>query len=203
MKPIYYNCEELWQLFIKGDAAALDSIVKNNYNLLYNYGRKFTTDAELVKDCIQDLFFTLWKNRNTLNDTVSVKYYLMKSFRRKLERALAATAHADFYPEFINLADACTASPEIKKILEEEYSHISARLLHAIRNLSARQQEIIYLRFYLDANAAEIATIMNLTKQSVYNLLQVALLKLRKETASFTRNGIAPLAVFFIILHKF
>jgi len=204
MKPNYYNytCEELWQLFLNGDATALDRIVKSNYNLLYNYGCKFTTDAELVKDCIQELFLTLWKTRNNLNNTGSVKHYLMKAFRRKLERALS-TAHTSYYPEFMNLAESCTTSPEIKKILEEEYSGISARLLQAIGNLSNRQQEIIYLRFYLDANAIEIAAIMDLSKQSVYNLLQVAIARLRTETQMFSKTGAASIIFLFAALNNF
>jgi RNA polymerase sigma factor (sigma-70 family) len=49
-----------------------------------------------------------------------------------------------------------------------------------LANLSRRQQEVIYLRFYMDADTDEIAEIMSLNRQSVYNLLHDALRRLRK-----------------------
>jgi RNA polymerase sigma factor (sigma-70 family) len=49
-----------------------------------------------------------------------------------------------------------------------------------LASLSRRQQEVIYLRFYVDADLEEIAEIMSLNRQSVYNLLHDALKKLKK-----------------------
>jgi len=61
--------EDLWGLFLSGDAHALDVLVKRHYNLLYIYGSKFTYDTCLVKDCIQDLFLDLWRKRMSINHT--------------------------------------------------------------------------------------------------------------------------------------
>ena len=50
----------------------------------------------------------------------------------------------------------------------------------ALAGLSKRQQEVIYLRYYVDADIEEIAEIMSVNRQSVYNLLHDSLKKLKK-----------------------
>jgi len=44
----------------------------------------FCYNRELVKDCIQELFTTIWNRREALSEIDSVKYYLFKSFRNLL-----------------------------------------------------------------------------------------------------------------------
>lgn len=50
MRYADFTSEELWKHMLPGDHLALDAIVKRHYNLLYQYGCKFTRDAGLVKD---------------------------------------------------------------------------------------------------------------------------------------------------------
>ena len=74
----------LWNLLIQGDQIALKAIYQKYYALLLNYALKYTSDKELIKDCIHDLFVHLYKNRNISVDTVSVRAYLIKSLRNSL-----------------------------------------------------------------------------------------------------------------------
>jgi RNA polymerase sigma factor (sigma-70 family) len=178
-----FTSEELWKQFLPGDHLALDAIVKRHYNLLYQYGCKFTRDAALVKDCIQDLFLYLWHKRNTVNETASVEHYLMKALRRRLARALTKAGSTEGI-SFLEFKDA-TATPDDQIIQQEQKAALADRIKKCILQLSKRQQEIIYLRFYLNASAADIADIMQLNRQSVYNLLNDALNKLRQNTGMY------------------
>ncbi len=76
-----------------------------------------------------------------------------------------------------------TQSAENKIIIEEELSELAAKMRQVLAGLSKRQQEVIYLRFYMDADIDEIAEIMSLHRQSVYNLLHDALKRLRRLSA--------------------
>jgi RNA polymerase sigma factor (sigma-70 family) len=178
-----YIDEDCWLDFLGGDKIALDRIVKANYNHLYNYGRKFTPDADLVKDCIQELFLALWKNRNSIGPTASVRNYLLKAMRRRLQQALAQAGNrqADSI-EFLAIGQ--YQSPETDRVLQETRLELNEKIVQAFSSLSRRQQEIIYLRFYLEADTREIAHIMGLNRQSVYNLLKSALDRLK--TVSLT-----------------
>lgn len=180
--------EDCWSDFLGGDKTALDRIVKTHYNLLYNYGRKFTADADLVKDCIQELFLTLWKNRSSLGLTASVRNYLLKAMRRRLQEALAKAGNRQVDAvEFLALSP--YPSPEADRLQQEHQAALNEKIVQAFSGLSRRQQEIIYLRFYLEADAMEIAHIMGLNRQSVYNLLKSALDRLKEVSATLFEPG--------------
>ena len=194
MRYVDFTSEELWKQFLPGDHLALDTIVKRHYNLLYQYGCKFTRDAALVKDCIQDLFLHLWQKRNRINETASVEHYLMKALRRRLGKALTKSGSTEGL-SFLEFKDA-NATPDDQLIQQEQRAALADRIKKCILQLSKRQQEIIYLRFYLNASAGDIADIMQLNRQSVYNLLNDALNKLRQHTGAYFK----PAMVFSIIL---
>jgi RNA polymerase sigma factor (sigma-70 family) len=52
-------------------------------------------------------------------------------------------------------------------------------LKQAISFLSKKQQEIIYLKYYQHLDYAQIADLMSISRQSVYNLLHETIQKLR------------------------
>lgn len=200
MRYADFTSEELWTQFLPGDHLALDAIVKRHYNLLYQYGCKFTRDAALVKDCIQDLFLFLWYKRHAVNETASVEHYLMKALRRRLERALTKAGSTQGMG-FLDFKDAA-ATPDDHLIQQEQKTALADRIKKCILQLSKRQQEIIYLRFYLNASAADIADIMQLNRQSVYNLLNDALNKLRQQTGAYFKPAMALTIILLLVLSQ-
>jgi RNA polymerase sigma factor (sigma-70 family) len=66
-------------------------------------------------------------------------------------------------------------------------AELARKMRQALAGLSRRQQEVIYLRFYVEADIEEIAEIMSLNRQSVYNLLHDALKKLKKSSGKPSR----------------
>ncbi|HEY4064936.1 MAG TPA: sigma-70 family RNA polymerase sigma factor [Puia sp.] len=183
----------LWNQFRNGNADAFGDLIRVHYQDLYHYGTRFTKDRELVKDCLQDLFLELWTNRLTISETSFVKYYLLKSLRRKLERKIGRSRHTASWDE-LHFETLFSGSPSIETniIREEHLTELSRKMRKALAGLSRRQQEVIYLRFYVDADIEEIAEIMSLNRQSVYNLLHDALKKLKKLSGKPSR--------FFIFL---
>jgi RNA polymerase sigma factor (sigma-70 family) len=171
----------LWNEFRKGNADAFGELIRVHYQDLFNYGTRFTKDEELVKDCIQDLFLQLWMTRLSISETSFVKYYLLKSLRHKLCRAIGRSKHQHSWEELQFEALFNGAPPfEYQLVREEQLAELARKMRKALAGLSKRQQEVIYLRFYMDADIEEIAEIMTLNRQSVYNLLHDALKKLRK-----------------------
>src|SRR6267143_316734 len=81
---------ELWNSFRAGNREALNTIFEKSVRLLFAYGRNMTRDQGLVSDCIQDIFVELWMKRGSLTaQLISLKYYLIKSVRRRELRRLA------------------------------------------------------------------------------------------------------------------
>lgn len=171
----------LWEKFRRGDAQALDTLAALHYRALFNYGTKFSPGTEFVKDCIQDLFLELWKNRAGLGKAASVRQYLLKSLRRKIiretqreQRLLDRNAALDNYCFTVEF------SGETEWIAEEQGREQAEQLRQGLAKLSARQREAIYLRFYQDLSSEEAASVMGIGKQSVYNLVHDALEGLKK-----------------------
>lgn len=193
------NSEVLWKKFLLGDADAHDALVKKHYNLLYQYGCRFTTDRELVKDCIQDLFLYLWRKKEVISETPSVRNYLVKALRRRLQRALAKANASMPGGDAFEFMAAHEPAAEQHIIAREQSAELANAIRRAMASLSKRQQEIIHLRFYLNADAGQIADIMELGRQSVYNLLHDAIRQLRIVGESYFKTAI-PVSTLLLLL---
>ena len=65
-------------------------------------------------------------------------------------------------------------------IIEKQISEERAeKLKKTLSQLSKRQKEIIYLKYYQYLDHGQIAELMNISKQSVYNLLHETINQLR------------------------
>lgn len=178
-KPVcHYADVELWQSFKKGSEEAYACLYERYVSVLYSYGCKINADEYLVKDCLQDLFFNLWRMRGNLADTDSVKYYLFCCLRNEIMRKSSRerlTHHtADFQP------DPKESTIEDILIADEDRDRKCRVLKNAMTQLSPRQREAVHLRFYEDASFEDIARIMNITPRAVYKLIYRAIGTLRK-----------------------
>ena len=65
----YATDSELWQAFKEGDRAAFTQLYNLHIEDLLSYGYRVTSDRQLIKDSIQDLFLHLGRSRQNLADT--------------------------------------------------------------------------------------------------------------------------------------
>lgn len=70
------NDRELWDSFKAGDDRAFSQIYETYADLLFSYGMRFTSNREIVRDTLQELFIKLYKNRKNLSTTDHIKFYL-------------------------------------------------------------------------------------------------------------------------------
>ena len=169
--------DQQWEHFRNGDAQALGEIYDQYILLLYRYGHKLTTDRSLVEDCIQEVFAELWKRRNRISPTTSVKFYLFRALRRKILwqlKSLPRLSAEDFTTVSHNLL---ATGPSLT---EEQINDIHRALAH----LSPRQKEAVYLKFYSRLSNDQVAEVMEIDKRTVYNLISQSLGRLQHELQS-------------------
>src|SRR5882757_4960082 len=132
-----------WNEFRNGNSDAFGALIRVHYQDLFHYGTRFTKDKELVKDCLQDLFLELWTNRLTISETSFVKYYLLKSLRRKLGRKIGRSRHTGSWDE-LHFESLFNGSPSVDdSIIREEYlTELSRKMRKVLASLSKRQQEV-------------------------------------------------------------
>ena len=172
---------EIWSLFKKGDNRAFSYIYSENTEKLYRYGLKFTSEITLVEDAIQELFADLIKNRKTLGDTDNILYYLLKSFKRKLLRKIQTENHYEHNKDAAAYNFEVTWSVEHDLILEEEASQKSKMLETALKELSPRQKEAIYLRYTRELDYNVVAGLMDISVEACRNLISKAITVLKKK----------------------
>src|SRR5665648_1258171 len=76
MDPITSDTK-LWEDFKNSEKYALTHIYYLYADPLFRYGKKFSSDNELVKDAIQDLFFDLIRTRDKLGPTDHIYFCLL------------------------------------------------------------------------------------------------------------------------------
>jgi len=170
----------LWSRFLNGDDQVLSLIYLQYSSSLFDYGCRFTVDKDLVKDCIQEVFCTLIRTRRNLSQTDNVKLYLLKSLKRRILRDLKNTGKnpvsIDDQDYSFDLMLAENIDDQLNDVIEEKHN----LLADAMKSLTDRQKEAIYLRFNRGLEYEEISFLLNLNYQSSRALIHRAVEKLRE-----------------------
>jgi RNA polymerase sigma factor (sigma-70 family) len=149
----------LWENFKRGEPDALSYIYDKHVQLLFRYGKKISSENELIKDTIQDLFFELIRTRKNLGNTDSIKFYLLVSFRRKLISNLKKRPlYADL--DLVEKTDAEYFNlPEQELSGKEELSSREKLIREGLKTLTPKQREILFYRFYCNFDYEQICEI--------------------------------------------
>jgi RNA polymerase sigma factor (sigma-70 family) len=185
----------LWHSFLDGKFQAFEKIYTLYYRSLYEYGMRHADNEELIKDSIQDLFVKLWSNRRNLSSTDNIKYYLFIALKNQLINAQATSykkqtagiEEAEFFKmEF---------SADSVYMQQEKYKAQSVQLSEALNQLTPRQKEVIYLRYFEEIEYEQIAELMNISIKGVYKLNYRALDAL-KEILNISKQNLLLLLLF-------
>ena len=178
------NDTKLWDDFKKGEKYALSRIYHLYIDKLFRYGRKFCTDDELIKDCIQDLFFDLIRTRANLGSTNHIYFYLIKSLRRRLFLSISGKSKLNFSEVNAETPEAnIVYSIEEEFIHKEELSHQEKIVRDVLAELSPKQREILYYRYTCDFEYDQICEIMSMKYDSARKMVFRALKSLRDQLA--------------------
>lgn len=184
-----------WQNFIAGDNEAYRELYNENIDKLYSYGIRFSKDPDVVKDCIHDLFVDLNNYRAKLSKNVNVSAYLYSSLRRKI---FSCIPKSNASIEVDNLDQSLFAvewNAESNMIHSEEWRLLSSRLNKELKNLSGRQQEVLFLKFHSELTYEEVADIMNISVATCRTLVYRAIKQLREKM-----EGVPKTALYLLIL---
>ncbi len=169
---------DLWSNFKQGSKHALDTIYYHHISSLLAYGKQFSKNDALIDDCVQELFIDLWSKRDRLGYTNHIRYYLLKSLKRRIFRSLKKLDKQRFFDDipsvltqkfFVSSNDDVTQDDKLRK-----------KLFKSLKKLSKLQREVLYLKYYNELSCDEIAVVTDSGKKKVYNALSKAMITLRK-----------------------
>jgi len=184
----------LWDSLRNGDQSALKKIYDQEFSFLFNYGKKITSNQSLVEDSVQDLFIEIWNRRANLSPTDSIRRYMAVSLKRKIIRHLQKGQKTSLKEDFSTYDFAAEISIESKLISDESHTEKLLMLKSGFSKLPARQKEVIYLKYYSGMDNESIAETMDITNQSVRNLVHKAIKALTE---------MLQLIIFFVAMSTF
>lgn len=171
----------LWSNLRLGDEKAFSKLFKKYYGYLIQYGNSFSPFSEKIQDCVQDVFTDIWVYRETLNETVVVKAYLLSCVRNRIVRLQQRD----------RVFRQATSVDSVKFLFEFSVEHhlindelTAGKVTHLnglLNGLPSRQKEALYLRYHQGLNVEQIAEVLEVNYQSANNLLHRAIIKIRKE----------------------
>lgn len=171
---------DIWQQLKSGQQSAFEAIYKGHADYLINYGHKISSSGEVVEDAIHDLFVEIWKNRATIGDTDNIRAYLTVALRRKIIKMLQKhqKTTSDKAPEDVDFSPELAIDEII--IASERSAEWTAKLKAAMGQLSNRQREVLYMKYYSQMSNEEISDALEINNQSVRNLVHRSLEQLKK-----------------------
>ncbi|GAB4040009.1 RNA polymerase sigma factor [Spirosoma jeollabukense] len=176
------NDQQLWRGLREGNELAFTAIFDRYHRTLYNYGSKLVADSALIEDAVQEVFIDVWRMRASLaEEIVSIKFYLYRSLRRRIQRIQGKYQSSENIDEIANEDGTPTSTAEeTVQIEQESKAMLTRRIQELLAHLPKRQVEALTLYYYDDFSISQIAQIMDVNEKSVRNFIHRALTSLRQ-----------------------
>ncbi len=168
------NEPELIERARRGEAAAWEALVSRHQEPVFRLAFLMTGQADEAADIAQDTFLRAFQALDGFDPQRPLRPWLLRiagnqarNARRTLRRALAALQRFGRSDPPLPAADWTADWSE------------AATLWQAVRRLGRADQEIIYLRFFLDLSEAEAARALDIAPGTAKSRLSRALGRLR------------------------
>ncbi|MEL7585463.1 MAG: RNA polymerase sigma-70 factor [Prolixibacteraceae bacterium] len=195
-EPVGHTERGLVAALRKSDASAFDRIFKIYGRRLYYFALGYLKSKPEAEEVVQEVFYKIWKNRESLNPELSFKAYIFKiAYNHIQELFLKLAQERKYLSELVNTSIDFTAEMD-EQINYQSLLELVDRL---ILQLPARQREILIMRKKDGRSVKEIAAALNISPKTVENHITEAIRKIKGELAGEQLGG---LLFFFLFIKK-
>lgn len=167
---------EIWDLVQEKDETAFSDLYYSYVDKLYSYGLSLGYSPLDVEDAIHDLFVKIYLNRGKYTYVTNVKAYLFISLKNTLLNKLPQKEIIEFDTEKHESEEEGLEDLWIGQEQESERNQLVKRCLD---QLTPRQQEVVYSRYFKSMSFKEIAEELNINIQSAKNIAQSAVKRMK------------------------
>ena len=158
-----------------GDAAAWESLVEIHQEAVFRLAYLLLGDPDDAMDIAQESFLRAWNHLPSFDSSRPLRPWLLS-----ISANLARNRRRSAGRYFAALLRAFRDEPVSERIEEQTARNFQAReLWKAVQKLNVLDQQIVYLRYFLDLSVAETAEILKVAEGTVKSRLSRALEKLR------------------------
>jgi len=163
-----------------GDIRAYETLFRRYYDPLCMYGNKITNNMDAAEEIVQELFYTLWKDRESLRIVWSVKPYLYGAVRNQSLQYLEHLKVREHYYRKIMASNPPESDPHDSPQEILEYKELEQRLELALESLPKRRRDIFRMNRFEGKKYEQIALEMSLSVKTIEAEMSKALQVLRK-----------------------
>ena len=159
-----------------GDIQAFETLFRSCYEPLCRYACQFVENADTAEEIVQNLFYVLWKDRDSLQIFTSVNGYLYRSVKNKSLQYVEKAMVRDNYQKMSagnSIIETVTPQEEL------EYKELEQQIEKTLRRLPERRQKIFRMNRMEGKKYNEIAQELQISVKTVEAEISKALRELR------------------------
>ncbi len=142
-----------------GSDKAFNALYRRYVSQLYYFSLRYTKSACDAEEIVHDVFVRLWNIRGHIKSTESLRPLLFVMAKHYLINSLRSNVNSRVYEDYLNYTD----------IIDDS----------ALNRLPEKQRRAIELSRFEGKSVDEIAEILNISKQTVYNNIHMGLKRLK------------------------
>jgi RNA polymerase sigma-70 factor (ECF subfamily) len=160
---------------VNGDVAAWEPLVRAHQDAVFRFAYLLLGDPDDAEDVAQETFLRAWNHLKRFDTTrplrpwlLSITSNLASNWRRSAGRYMSALMRS-----FRN-------EPTFTSVEEKSTQRILANdLWEAVQSLKNADQQVVYLRYFLEFSVTETAEVLQIAEGTVKSRMSRALEKLR------------------------
>jgi RNA polymerase sigma-70 factor (ECF subfamily) len=172
----------------KGSTNSFNQLFEDYYQNLCRFVYTFVRDTEISEEIVQELFISIWEQRQSISINTSIRAFLYTSVKNKalnyLRNEKTRTRHENEFARNQGLR-----TEDLINLYEKEEFH--GILEKAITELPDQCRAIFELRQKQNLSNKAIALELNLSIKTVENQINIAVKKLREKIGPY-------LSIFFL-----
>ncbi|HEY8895428.1 MAG TPA: RNA polymerase sigma-70 factor [Niastella sp.] len=190
-----HNEKELLQMVAGGSEDAFRALFNGYRSRLYTYILKISRSNEIAEDTVHDVFLKLWENRQNLAHVDNLNAYLYRmahnkaytGFKRRAKESLIlAVLEKEQSGIYEGASDDTISTKEVREFIQQ-----------AVNKLTPQQKKVFLLSRQEGLKLDEIATTLQISKNTAKNHLIQALHTLRQEIQiNYGSQAIALYVIF-------
>jgi RNA polymerase sigma-70 factor (ECF subfamily) len=179
--PVMENEKDILSKIATNDETAFKQVFEYYYPKVKTFLEQFISDADEAMDLAQNIFIKIWLQRSNLTEIRSFGAFLYTMTRN------AAIDYGRTHKIKIPLTEVELKGKDDYETESEFYAkEVEAQVAHMIRKMPQKRRRVFIMSRLEGRSYTEIAYIMNISKKTVENHINLALKELRKITKAIS-----------------
>ncbi|MDR8392700.1 RNA polymerase sigma-70 factor [Aliifodinibius sp. S!AR15-10] len=150
----------------KGDKCALKELYDRYHKQMYFIGMRYLRQQYLAEDAVQDVFLKIWKKRDSLVETSSIKGFLFTTLKNHLIDMMRKKETRDKVKANYKILSEDTGiqSSTLDKVIYTEYEDL---VQQALEKLTPAQRKVFKMKSFEGLSNEEVAKKNNVSINTV------------------------------------